>query len=186
MSGIPADPPPFPRFPVVSSDRIHRSHWCELRRDWIELDDGARQEYLVFEVAAAVCVVPVLPDGSIVTLWQFRHPHGETHWEIPAGRVDEDEEASAAAARELLEETGYRPGRLERLAGFYPINGISPHHAQIFVAHDCQRVREPEHDASERMSVHVLPEAEVRARLERGDFVDAFTSLALFHYFARM
>ena len=185
MSGIPADPDPFPPFRVSSSEEIYRSHWCDLRLDHVDLGDGEQLDYHVIGIAEAVCVVPVLSDGSMVMLWQFRHPHGETHWEVPAGRVDAGEELEAAAARELLEETGYRAGRLEHLAPFYPINGISPHRGHLYTAHDCERVRAPTHDPSERMSVHVLPADEVRARLVRGDFVDGFTALALFHYFAR-
>ncbi len=186
MSERAADPPPFPPFPLATSERIYDSVWCGLRRDLVRLDDGSMQEYHVFEIHDAVAVVPVLADGSIVMLWQFRHPHGKTHWEIPAGRVDEGEDAAQAAERELLEETGYRAGRLVELGGFYPTNGISPHHARLFAALDCSRACIPDPGPCERFSVHVLDAAEVRERLERGDFADGFTALALFYYFARV
>ena len=185
MSEIPPDPPAFEPFAREGTREVYASHYCRLRLDRIRVEGGRRQDYHVIEVPPAVVVVPVLPDGSIVLLWQYRYPHGETHWEVPAGRIDEGEEPAAAAARELLEETGYRAGSLERITGFYPLNGISSHYGHVFVAYDCVREREPEHDASERMSVHALPADEVRARLVRGDFVDGFTSLALFHHFAR-
>ncbi|HED64201.1 MAG TPA: NUDIX hydrolase [Planctomycetes bacterium] len=179
------DPDPFEPFERLSSRPIYGSPWCRLRLDRIRLPDGATQDYHIFDVPAAVVVVPALPDGSIVMLWQYRYPHGETHFEVPAGRIDVGETPAEGAARELLEETGYRPGKLERMAGFYPINGISPHYAHIFRALHCERVREPSHEPSERMSVHTLGEREVRERLLRGDFADGFTSLALFHHFAR-
>ena len=184
MTSIPDDPLPFAPFPVESTTRIYDSHWCGLRRDELRLDNGELQEYHVFEVAPAIVVVPVLPDGSIVLLWQYRHPHGESHWETPAGRIDDGETPASAAERELLEETGFRPGELKHVTRFYPTNGISPHHAHIFIATDCVRVREPTPSPSERISTHVLPESEVRARLLRGDFVDGFTSLALFYHLA--
>lgn len=185
MSGIPPDPPPFAPFPIASSEPIYDSHWCRLRRDFVELDDGTLQEYHVFDVPSAVVVVPVLPDGSIVFLWQFRHPHGETHWELPAGRIDEGEDPAAAATRELAEETGHAAGTLTRVTTFYPINGISPHHAHVFIATDCVEVGPPKHDPAERMSVHVMPSQQTRARLLRGDFMDGFTQIALFQHFAR-
>ncbi len=185
MNATTPDPPPFPPFERASSERVYDSPWCALRRDRVRLDDGRLQEYHVFEIHDAVAVVPVRSDGSIVMLWQFRHPHGKTHWEIPAGRVDEHETASAAAERELLEETGYRARRVVPLAGFYPTNGISPHHAQLFAALDCEPVQSPDPGPCERFSVHVLPAAEVRARLLRGDFEDGFTALALFYFFGR-
>lgn len=184
-SGPATDPPPFPPLEVDSSERIYDSYWCGLRRDMVRLPNGNLQEYHVFEIADAVAVVPVLPDGSIVMLWQHRHPLGRTHWEIPAGRVDDGERAPVAAHRELLEETGYEAGELEEIPGFYPTNGISPHHARLFVAHGCRRVAEPTPDPSERMLVRVHPRAEVHRRLLRGDYADGFTALALFHHFAR-
>jgi 8-oxo-dGTP pyrophosphatase MutT (NUDIX family) len=180
-----SDPPPFPPFPVARSERVYDSFWCGLRRDHVQLPNGDEQEYHVFEIHDAVAVVPVLPDGSLVMLWQYRYPHGKTHWEVPAGRVDEGESAAAAAERELLEETGYRAQRLVRLGGFYPTNGISPHHAELYAALDCERVRAPELGPCEQLSVHVVPESEVRARLARGDYEDGFTALALFYWFAR-
>lgn len=184
MSVRPADPPPFPPFELSRSERIYDSPWCGLRRDWLRLAGGALQEYHVFEIADAIAVVPVLTDGSLVMLWQFRHPHGKTHWEVPAGRVDEGESAAAAAERELLEETGYRAKRLVRLGGFHPINGISPHKAELFAALDCERVQAPAPGPCEQLSVHVHAADVVRRRLLAGEFDDGFTALALFYYFA--
>lgn len=185
MSEAPGDPPAFEPFEVDSSETIYDSSWCTLRRDQIRLPDGSLQEYHVFDVPSAVCVVPVLPDGSIVLLWQHRHPHGGTHWEVPAGRIDAGETPAQAAERELLEETGYRSDRLEAVCRFYPVNGISPHQAHVFVAHACQRVGDPAHAPAERMTVHVMGGDEVHERLRRGEFRDGFTSLALFHHFER-
>lgn len=186
MSEARGDPPPFAPYQVAKSERIYDSYWCGLRRDQLELQDGKLQEYHVFEIHDAVAVVPVLPDGSIVMLWQYRHPLGRTHWEVPAGRVDEGESPAQAAERELLEETGYRARRIVRLGAFHPTNGISPHRAELFAALECELVQRPEPGPCEKLSVHVLGEREVRTRLARGDFEDGFTALALFYYFALM
>lgn len=185
MSVSERDPAPFPPFPVARSERVYDSPWCGLRRDWLLLDGGALQEYHVFEIHDAVAVVPVLRDGSILMLWQYRHPIGITHWEVPAGRIDEGETPEAAAERELLEETGHRCGRLVRLGVFRPVNGISPHRAELFAALDCERVTEPTPGPCERLSVHARDAEEVRAGLLAGDFEDGFTALALFNWFAR-
>ena len=72
---------------------------------------------------------------------------------------------------------------LVRVAGFYPINGISPHYAHIFIASDCTEERSVEHDAAEVMSVHVATEAEARARLLAGELEDGFSALALSYHF---
>ena len=179
-----SDPPPFEGFPVQSSERVYDSVWCGLRRDQLLLPNGSTQEYHVFEVPDAVVVVPVLTDGRLLMIWQYRYPHGKTHWEVPAGRIHEGEDVETAAVRELREETGHRPGRLERLPGFYPINGISAHFAHAFVAIDCERVGEVELDAAERLEVATFAETDVRRLLQRGEISDGFTALALFYYLA--
>ncbi len=180
-----ADPPPFEPFPVRSTAVVYDSYWCALRRDVLELAPETLREYHVFEVPNAVVIVPVLADGSIVMLWQFRHPHGKTHWEIPAGRIDAGETEEEAALRELREETGYRPGSLERVASFYPTNGISAHMATIFIAYDCEQIEAPDPDPSERFIVQVHGKETIRDRLVRGQYEDGFTSLGLFYHFAR-
>ncbi len=72
-----------------------------------------------------------------------------------------------------------------RLAGFYPINGISDHFAHAFAALDCERVHDLELEASERILPRELPRGDVRALLRAGKLDDAFTALALFHFFER-
>lgn len=181
--GVPPDPPPFEPFAIERSERIYDSPWCGLRRDLLRLDADRVQEHHVLEISPAVAVVPLLPDGRILLLWQYRHPLGRTHWEVPAGRIMQGEEPAAAAARELLEETGHAAGTLERLAGFYPTNGISAHYAHVFAAHACERVAAQSLDPSERITVHPFPAEEVRDRLARGAFEDGFTALSLAYHF---
>lgn len=180
--GVPPNPPQFPPFGVRSSERVYDSAWCSLRRDELLLPDGSTQEYHVFEVADAVCVLPVLADGSVVLIGQYRYPHGKTHWEAPAGRVDAGEAPEEAAARELEEETGYRPGRLVRMPGFYPVNGISAHYAHLFCALDCERAGEPRPGAAEQIVVRVFDWREARTLLAAGRLEDGFTALALMYY----
>lgn len=179
-----SDPAPFDGFPVEGSERIYDSPWCGLRRDMLRLPDGSLQEYHVVEIADAVVVVPLCDDGRIVFVWQYRHPHGGSHFELPAGRVHADEAPEDAAARELREETGYVPREMERVSGFYPVNGISAHFGHVFVARGCRPAGAARPEASERLSVHVLPRDEVERRLRAGAFLDGFTALALFYVLA--
>lgn len=178
----PEEPRPFPPFERHASERVYDSTWCGLRRDTVILPDGAHQEYHVFEVPDASVIVPVLPDGSIVMVGQYRYPHGRTHWEVPAGRIGAGESPADAAAREMLEETGYRPGRVVPLPGFYPTNGISRHYAHAFCGLDSERVAKPDLDAAEQLVVRVFSRREVEALLHAGRLQDGFTALSVMYY----
>jgi ADP-ribose pyrophosphatase len=81
--------------------------FLELRRDEVRLPDGqtATREFL--RHPGAVAVVPLLDDGRMVLVRQFRYPVGRTLLEFPAGKLDAGEDALACAQRELREETGY-------------------------------------------------------------------------------
>jgi ADP-ribose pyrophosphatase len=182
---LPPQPPPFQPFPVLRTRRLYDSPWVGLRLDVLRLHDGSEQEHHVVEITDAVVVVPVRRDGALVLIGQYRHVHGRTHWEVPAGRMASGETPEQAAARELVEECGHRPGRLVPLPGFYPTNGISAHWAHAFVALDCEPVDARNPDKSEQILVRAHSRAEVEALLDAGRIADGFAALALCYYLRR-
>jgi ADP-ribose pyrophosphatase len=182
---VPDEPEPFAGYAVLASQRIYHSLYCGLRRDTLALADGREQEYHVIEIPDAAVVVPVLADGSIVLIGQYRYPHGKTHWEVPAGRMLSGEPAEEAALREVREETGYKPGKLVKLPGFYAANGITAHYAHAFAALDCVKVGEQSLDPCEQISVHTFTRVDVEKLLDAGRFQDAFTAISLMYYLRR-
>src|SRR4029079_10005212 len=146
---------------------------------------GAEREYHVFEVGEAVAVVPVLRDGRVLMIGQYRYPHGRTHWEISAGRLAEGEAPLAAAERELREETGHVSARFEPLPGFYPTNGISAHYAHAFIAEAGDRVRELQLDDTEQLVVKAFTRREVESLLASGKLADAFAAISLMYWLRR-
>lgn len=179
--GVPADPAPFPPFDVLSSERIYDSSWIALRRDELALPGGGTQEYHVVEIGDAVCVLPVTSAGEVVLIGQHRHPHGDTHWEAPAGRVEDGEDPAAGALRELREETGYEAAEVRSLPGFYPVNGISAHWVHLYAATGCEPRHEQDLDPSERIIVRTFTWAECEALLRAGRIKDGLTALALLY-----
>lgn len=178
----PANPKPYPGFKVLEKKHVYQSEWCGLRRDMVVLPDGKEQEYHVFEIGDAVSIVPVMEDGSIMLVGQYRYPHGKTHWESPAGRINPGEAPADAAVRELREETGCTAKRFVQMPGWYPTNGISAHYAHCFVALGCVQDQELELDDSEVLTPQAFSQADVEALLDAGRFEDGFSAIALMYY----
>jgi ADP-ribose pyrophosphatase len=93
---------------TLRSEQMYAGAFLDVRRDQVRLPDGsnAQREYIVHPGAAMI--VPVLDDGRIVVVRQWRYPMGRAMLEFPAGKLDADEPPLQCAARELTEETGYR------------------------------------------------------------------------------
>lgn len=85
---------------------LHRG-WLELRRDAVVLPDGSATTREYLRHGGAVAVVPVLDDGSLVLVRQYRYPVQKVLLEFPAGKLEAGEDALLCGMRELQEETGY-------------------------------------------------------------------------------
>jgi ADP-ribose diphosphatase len=119
----------------LDSEEIFKGVLLHLKRDRIRLPDGneAIREWIDHPGAAAV--VPVLDDGRVIMVRQFRYGPGRTFLELPAGKFDVDgEQPEDVAVRELEEETGYRASHLTHLGALYNAIGYSNEVIHIFLA----------------------------------------------------
>jgi len=110
---------------TIRSEYIYRGRVVTLRIDTVRMPDGRETKREVVEHHGAVAIVPRLDNQTILLIRQFRQAVGETLLEIPAGTLEDGEDADACAARELVEETGYRAGRLRRMFSQYLAPGYS-------------------------------------------------------------
>lgn len=133
----------------------------------------------------AVAVAPIL-DGALLLFRQFRSPIGRALLEIPAGKRDSaGEPPEVTAARELQEEIGYRPGRLELIGSFWTTPGFTDEHMSLFVATDLEPVDSMPHGVEEESAELVsIPLSELPGRLAAGEFEDAKTLIAVHHLVA--
>ncbi len=143
----------------------------------VEVQTRSEGEYDVVRHPGAAAVLPLTPDGEVVLVRQPRPAIGQPLVEIPAGLLDQrDEDALSCAARELLEETGYRHRTIEFLGGYFSSAGFTDEYDHLFVA---TVGNEPETEPEEGIElIRVLfPEALAAARA--GRVRDMKTALAL-------
>ena len=129
----------------------------------------------------AVVILPVLDDGSIVLIRNYRFAVGQTLLELPAGTLEADESPRDCAARELEEETGYRAACIEPLCEFYTSPGILTERMYAFVATGLTEVGQ-RLDETEEIEVAVHSQDKIRQLLAEGGLHDGKTIAVLGTY----
>ena len=144
----------------------------------VELPDGERFWHHVVRLHRAAMMVLVDDRDRVLLLWRHRFVQDKWGWELPGGLIDEGEEPSATAVRELEEETGYRAGRVEHLVTFQPMVGMVDSEHFVFRCDDARHVGPPsEKNEADRMEW--IPLAKVLGMIDRREIVSAGSLVGL-------
>lgn len=165
---------------IVGKETLHAGRKFNFAVHWIEAADGRRLRQEFVDHPGAVVLAPVLPDGQIVLLRNYRHAVNQVLWELPAGTMQAGEDPAETARRELVEETGYSAGRLELLMSFFPAPGATNERMHLYLADQLtpgQPCREPD----EEMEVHCVCLEAGLEMIRSGEIIDAKTILGLWH-----
>lgn len=158
---------------------IHRGRILTLNIEDIVLPNGNACSLEVVHHPGAVAVVPVLDDGRIVLVRQYRHAAGGYLIEIPAGKLDvKGESPEACAARELEEEIGYRAKRFERITTIYTSPGFCDEKIHLFLATGLEKTA-TSHEPDEVMTCVFHTADDVMEMIGHGDITDAKSIVAL-------
>ncbi len=164
----------------IESRRLYDGRLFKVVLERFKIDGKVISREIVKHPGAAA-ILPILPDGRILLIRQYRHAVGETLVEIPAGTLEEGEEPEACAYRELEEETGYRAGRLRRLAALALAPGYSSEIIHIYLAEDLEEAQ-PHPEEDESITLLRLGLVEVVEMIRRGEIRDAKTVAAVLLY----
>jgi ADP-ribose pyrophosphatase len=167
---------------ILKSETVYEGPIFGVRRDQVLEPDGVHTMREVITHAGSVVVLPVLPDGRIVLIRQYRHATRQYLWELVAGRIDEGESIRAGAARELLEETGYRAKRLTVFLDFWPTPGFLEERMYVLLAEGITAGQaRPEED--EKITAKPFTRRELERLIKDGKLHDGKTIASLLFYF---
>jgi ADP-ribose diphosphatase len=153
----------------VESEQIADCRVFQVRRDRSRNPrDGAEHDFYCIEAADWINIVPLTEQNEVVMIEQYRHGAEEVTLEIPGGMVDEGESPRDAAARELLEETGYTSREISFLGKTRPNPAIQNNWIHTFLAHDVVFQGVPVFDSTEHTVVRLVPLAAVPALIADG------------------
>lgn len=165
---------------MTNRETVFTGRKFHVERRTFELGGTPHVHDIIVHPGAAV-ILPVLDDGRVVLIHNYREAVGEELLELPAGTLDAGEAPVACAARELAEETGYRARRLEPLVSFYSTPGILTERMHVFVATELTP-GPPALEAGEQIRLAPLPQAEALSAVRDGRISDGKTILALLYY----
>jgi 8-oxo-dGTP pyrophosphatase MutT (NUDIX family) len=162
---------------VLSTEPVVDERWFRVRRETVELPSGlVLDDYFVAVREDFALVAAVTDADELVLARQWKQGVRAVTLELPGGIVD-DEQPEVGAARELLEETGYRCAELAQVGGGPLDSSKETNRAFLFVGTGARRVAEQALDATEEIEVVLLPLGEVREAIRDGR-IDAPTSVA--------
>jgi len=168
----------------TKSRYIYRGHVVNLRLDTVEQGDGSETVTEIVEHAECIAVVAVDDRENVLLVRQFRRAIGKELLEIPAGGIDSGESAEDAVRREMQEETGFLPQKLERLGGFYSSPGFCTEYLHLYLATGFTPSRLFAED-TEDISVVRVPVKDVSALLASGRIQDSKSLAGLHMYLTR-
>ena len=171
------------RAKILSSKLIYKGHVFEIRREQVREPSGLTVTREVVNHPGSVVVLPVLADGRIVLIRQYRHAAGQYLWELVAGHKEPHETFAEGARRELKEEAGYTARRVTKLLEIFPSPGLLGEIMEIYLAEGLSKGEaHPEED--ERITAKILTLEEGLRWIRRGKIRDS-KSVAGILYYAR-
>ncbi|NWG15515.1 MAG: NUDIX hydrolase [Chloroflexi bacterium] len=163
---------------ILDTEHIYEGRIIKLDVHRVRVPDGQIMQREVIRHQGAVALVALDDRQNVLLVRQYRIGANQAMLEIPAGLLEPGEPPETCAERELREETGYRPDRLEYLGGFYPTPGYTTEYIHLYLATGLSEAR-LDGDEDEFIEMARVPLTEALAMIERGDINDGKSLIAL-------
>ena len=149
----------------------------------VTLPNGHELRIEVVRHPGSVVIAPIVDDGRVMLVRQYRHAVGRAMWELPAGSLQQNEDPGQAAIRECHEEVGLIPGKVERLGSFFPTPGYCD---EEMIFYKASRLRQPgpgeeaHPDEDEDIEAKAFSVDELRRMIQAGEIADLKTLAGVF------
>ncbi|MBI5577345.1 MAG: NUDIX hydrolase [Deltaproteobacteria bacterium] len=161
----------------ISESILFRNPWWTYKLDSIELPSGKPGEYHYLHTNGASMVIPVLEDGTIVLVNQYRYLLRKESLEFPCGSMKDGSNYDETARHELQEETGYSAKTLASVGEFNPYNGVTVEMCRVYIARDLEFVGGTP-DETEEFEVLRLTPSEIDDGIRSGVIWDGMSIAA--------
>jgi 8-oxo-dGTP pyrophosphatase MutT (NUDIX family) len=167
---------------LISERPLYQDQWLDIRTADVELPDGRHLDHRLIHMSPSAGAVVLNADQQALLIWRHRFITGRWGWEIPMGMINENEEPATAAAREVEEETGWRPRDLQPLLYAQPSAGIMNAAHHVFVSREAVKVGSPP-DGFESSQIEWVSLSDVPRLIAKREIVSYATmaSLLLVH-----
>jgi ADP-ribose pyrophosphatase len=168
----------------LSTRRVYSGKIINVDLDRVRFPNGSEGELEMVRHPGASAVLPFLSDPlgedpQVLLIRQYRYAADGFIYEVPAGKLDGDEDPELCARRELREETGCEAERVERLTTIYTTPGFTDERIHVFMAVGVTRGDAVDREADEFLEVETLPLSRALELVERGEIQDSKTIVAL-------
>jgi 8-oxo-dGTP pyrophosphatase MutT (NUDIX family) len=171
-------------WPCIRSQYIQSLRIFSVRADTtLSPRTNAEHDFYVIETRDWVNIIPITADHQVVMVRQYRHGSREITLEIPGGLVDPGDTPEEAAARELLEETGYQAEELTKIGVANPNPAIFNNRCYTYLARNVTKVRDPMPDQTEDIEVALFPLVDIPELIRKGKIDHAIVISAFYSYF---
>jgi ADP-ribose pyrophosphatase len=154
-----------------------KNPWWTYRQDEVLLPSGKLGEYHFVHVKGSSMIIPILADGRIILVKQYRYLADRESIELPCGSVKETSTYEETARHELAEETGYEANNWKYIAEFNPYNGVTDEMCRVYIARELSPIK-AEHDETEEFEHIILLPEEFDAKIQSGEIWDGMTLAA--------
>ncbi|GLX96762.1 NUDIX hydrolase [Herbidospora sp. NBRC 101105] len=171
---------------VVHGERlVYDNEWIRLGLVDVEIPDGERFEHHAVHLNRAAIAVVLNDEDHVLLMWRHRFLFDRWGWELPGGLVEVGEDPMTTAAREVEEETGYRPTSIEPLVTYQPMAGMVDSEHLLFLARGAEYVGSPTGEVEADL-IEWIPISDIQGMIARGDIWTSGTLIGLYAALAKI